>query len=59
MLYDEANLVIERINGQTVTEGLLIQRAVMSMLSTAGQKAFNTMVDSLQVQSKAIKQNEG
>ena len=50
MLYDESQIVIERINGQTITEATLIQTAVSSIISKGGRKQFSKLVKSLNVE---------
>lgn len=47
MLGAEANLVVERLNRQTVTDTVMIRRAISSVLSKEGGKDFDEAVKEL------------
>lgn len=47
MLVAEANFVVERLNQRTVTESVMFRRAISSVLSTEGGKAFDEAVKEL------------
>lgn len=49
MVWDESNLVIERVNGATVTEANLLQQAVHGVLSKQSRGHFKKMVEALNV----------
>ena len=46
-VWDEAEIVVERLNRQAVTEAVLIQSAVASLLSKEGGKEFSKLVKRL------------
>ena len=46
-LLTEARLARKRLNMQFITQALLIQAAIASVLSKEGQKAFNELVKGL------------
>lgn len=52
MLMDETNLVIERVNGATVTEANLLQQAVHGILSKKARDEFSKMIRSLNVETR-------
>lgn len=52
MVYDEAALVEERENGRIVTEAMLLQTAVASILSKKAKSAFTKQIKSLTVEVK-------
>lgn len=52
MVYDEAALVEERENGRIVTEAVLLQLAVASMLSKKAKTDFTKRIKSLSVDVK-------
>lgn len=54
-LYDENNLIIERVNGQIVTEAQLAQHGVGAILSTKARKAFAEMTKRLNMVAKPIR----
>lgn len=58
MLYDEANLVVERVNGRIVTEAHLLQSAVQSILSTEASKEFTKRINGLSIEVRAIPDGE-
>jgi hypothetical protein len=47
MLSNESLIAQERINAQSVTEAILVQAAVSSLLDKKGQKAFKEIVKKL------------
>lgn len=47
MLWTETTLVRQRVNRQMATEAILVQHAVMSVLSEKGGKAFDEQVKKL------------
>lgn len=47
IVWDEAELVVERLNGRIATEAVLTQMAVSSVLSEKAGKQFNKMVKKL------------
>ena len=51
-LYDESNLVRERVNGVLTTEAQLAQQGVAGILSAKARKAFVEMTKSLIVRTK-------
>lgn len=46
-IWDECQLIVERINNEKVTEAILIQSAVASLLSKEGGKQFSKLVKRL------------
>lgn len=52
MVFDEAALVEERENGRIVTEALLLQSAVGSILSSKAKTAFTKQIKGLNVEVK-------
>jgi hypothetical protein len=52
MLWDESNLVIERVNGRIVTEASLLQFAVNSILCKKSRTEFSKMIQSLNVETR-------
>ena len=52
MVNDEAALVVERENGRMVSEALLLQSAVGSILSRQARSAFTKKIKSLNVEAK-------
>ena len=54
MLWDESNLVIERLNGATVTEANLLQHAIGSILSKKSRTEFQKMIRNLNVETRLI-----
>lgn len=44
MIWDEARLVTERINGHIATEAVLIRMAISSALSTKASKEFDKVI---------------
>jgi hypothetical protein len=54
-LYDEANLVRERVNSLIITEGQLAQHGVAAILSAKARKAFSEMVKKLNIVTKPIR----
>lgn len=52
MLYDESNIVIERINGRIITEAQLVQMAAGSIMSKGTRKQFSKTVKELNVSTK-------
>lgn len=52
MVHDEAALVEERENGRIVTEAMLLQTAVASILSSKAKTAFTKQIKSLNVEVK-------
>lgn len=54
-LYDEANLVTERVNSLVITEAQLAQHGVSAILSAKARKAFTEMVKKLNVITKPIR----
>lgn len=47
MLWDEADLVVERVNSRLSTEAVLIQLAAASVMSKDALKQFNKIVKRL------------
>lgn len=47
MLLVEAEIVRDRLNGLAVTQAILLQRAVASVISEEGGKAFKEIVEQL------------
>lgn len=58
MLEDEALLVIERVNAQTVTEASILQLAVGSILDKKAGKAFEKRLKKLSIETKPRSQEE-
>lgn len=54
-LFDEANLVRERVNTLMITEAQLAQHGVAGILSAKARKSFSEMVKSLNVVTKPIR----
>lgn len=54
MLWDESNLVIERVNGATVTEANLLQHAIGSILSKKSGTHFQKMIRDINVETRLI-----
>ncbi len=54
MLYDEADLVVERENGRIITEAQTLQLAMASVLSKKGASAFTARLKDLNVISRPI-----
>lgn len=54
MVYDEANLVIERVNNRLALEASLRQQAVASILSKNGRKSFTKRLNELNVESRPV-----
>lgn len=52
MVWDESNLVIERLNGATVTEANLLQHAVHGILSKKSRSHFQKMIKALNVETR-------
>lgn len=52
MLWDESNLVIERVNGAIVTEANLLKFAVHGILSKDARRHFDKMTKTLNVEAK-------
>jgi hypothetical protein len=52
MVWDESNLVIERVNNATVTEANLLQHAIGSVLSKKSRTEFTKMIKSLNVETR-------
>jgi len=52
MVWDEANLIIERVNAMEVTRGTLMQLAISSILSKKAGKEFEKLMISLNVETK-------
>lgn len=46
-VWDEAELVVERLNSQMVTEAILVQSAVASLLTKEGGKEFTKLTKRL------------
>lgn len=44
MVWDETNLVVDRLNGQEATRAVLLQMAVSSVLSKEAGKKFDKMI---------------
>ena len=44
MLYEESDLVIERLNGAAATQAVLVQAAIASMFSKEGGKLFSKLI---------------
>lgn len=47
MLWEECQLVVERINSLEVTRAILLQSAVGSLISKKGQQAFKKLLKEL------------
>ncbi|MNK37380.1 hypothetical protein D3C87_559460 [compost metagenome] len=47
MLWDESDLVIERLNGQAITQAVLFQMAAGSLLSKDAAREFKKIVTGL------------
>lgn len=47
-LGDEAKLIADRLNGQIVTEAVLLQAAAASIMSKEGGKLFTKLIENLQ-----------
>ncbi|QPZ53311.1 tail protein [Achromobacter phage vB_AchrS_AchV4] len=47
MLWDEGDLVVERLNGQAITEAVLFQMAAGSLLSKDAAREFKKIVTGL------------
>lgn len=47
MLWEESQLVVERINQMEVTRAILLQHAAGSIVSKKGQKAFQKLLKEL------------
>lgn len=47
MLLVESEIVRDRINGMAVTQAILIQNAIASVISEEGGKAFTEIVEQL------------
>jgi len=47
MIWDEARLVVERLNGAYATEAILVQSAIASALSKDGAKEFKKTISRL------------
>jgi len=47
MLWDESELVVERLNSQAITEAILFQMAAGSLLSKDAAREFKKMVTGL------------
>jgi len=54
MVYDEANLVTERINTKIITEAELIKLAVLGILSKSARKQFSKLIKQINVVVKPI-----
>lgn len=59
MLADETSIVIERVNGATVTEASLLQNAVHGILSKKARDAFDKAIRSLNVETRVINLETG
>lgn len=46
-VWDEASLIVERLNGMALTQAILIQKAVSSLLSKEGAKDFTDTIKRL------------
>lgn len=57
MLWDEASLVVERINALEITRSTLMQLAISSILSKKAGKEFDKRVSSLNMEAtpKAVR----
>lgn len=55
MVWDEAALVQERINAQTITEAQLMKLAVEGILSKGSRRQFSKLVKQLNVEVKPRK----
>lgn len=53
MVWDESNLVVERVNNLIITQANLTQAAISSVLSKKGGGNYQRMVASLNVETKA------
>lgn len=58
MLFDESSIVIERVNGATVTEANLLQQAVHGILSKKAREEFSRSIRSLNVKTVVIERGE-
>lgn len=52
MLWDEHNIVIERLNSITITEANLLQHAVHGILSKKSREHFGKMIKSMNVETR-------
>lgn len=52
MLWDEHNIVIERLNSATITEANLLQHAVHGILSKKSREHFSKIIKSLNVETR-------
>lgn len=52
MVWDEANLVAERLNGAEITRANLLQAAISSNLGKAGKASFDKLVKQLNIETK-------
>lgn len=53
MVEDEANLVVERLNGMEITRATLLQQAVHGILSKSARTNFDNQIRSLNIVTKA------
>jgi hypothetical protein len=47
VVWDEAELVVQRLNNQQATAAILIQAAISSVLAEEGGKQFGDLIDRL------------
>lgn len=50
MVWDEANLVVERINADEVTRASLLVAAISANLGKEGQKNFDKLIKKLNIE---------
>jgi hypothetical protein len=58
MLWDEASLVVERVNAMEITRSTLMQLAISSILSKKAGKEFEKRVASLNMEAKPREAND-
>lgn len=58
MVWDESNLVVERVNGQIITEANLLKAAIHGVLSKESRNLFDKMVGSLNIEVRPFSDDE-
>jgi hypothetical protein len=52
MVWDESNLVVERLNGEEITRANLLRTAISANLGKDGQKSFDKLIKQLNIETQ-------
>jgi len=58
MLLDEANIVVERVNGEEVTRTTLLRLAISGALSNKAAKLLDKKINDLNVETAAYERDD-